>query len=136
MERASFVLLTVALVGALALPVSRAIGDATAAHEPPVCRHMTPDRLLEDPALAQEWAQALRSPTPDAVARVRAMIDEIRAAHGCSGTIASPTAPPDATVLPPGHPPIPGHGELPPGHPPIPSSPRVPLFEAPAVLTI
>jgi hypothetical protein len=138
MKRALLALFAVAAtVTILAWPLSQAIGVASAG-EPAVCRHMTPARMLENPALAEEWAQALRSAHPDAVARLRALFSEIRAAHGCPGGLAMPSPGPEAGALPPGHPPVPGHG-LPPGHPPIPSSPsspRAPLFEAPALLTI
>jgi hypothetical protein len=92
--------------------------------------------MLEHPALAEEWAQALRSPHPEAMARVRAAIGEIRAAHGCGGELAVPSQEGERRALPPGHPPVPGHGELPPGHPPVQSSPRPPLFQPPDVVTI
>jgi hypothetical protein len=96
---------------------------------------MTPARMLENPALAEEWAAALRSSEPDEIGRVREMIAQIRAAHGCTGELAMP-APGDAPGgLPPGHPPV-GERALPRGHPPVPSSPRAPLFEPPDALTI
>jgi hypothetical protein len=135
MKRAPLVLFAAALLVALALPVSQAIGAASGLREPALCRHMTPARMLENPALAEEWAAALRSAEPDEIARVRAMIAQIRAAHGCTGELALP-APADAPGgLPPGHPPV-GERALPRGHPPVPSSPRAPLFEPPDALTI
>jgi hypothetical protein len=133
MKRAALALSTVVLITALALLVSRSIGAASF-HEPPICRHMTAASVLENPALAQEWAQALRS-EPQAVARVRALIAQIRAVHGCMEELLPAPAP----RLPPGHPPVADPDappRLPPGHPPIPSSPLGPLFDAPAVLTI
>ncbi len=129
MKRAALALSTVILVIAMAWPVSQTIGAVAGSREPPFCRLMTPARMLEDPVLAEEWAQALRSAEPQAIAHVRALIAEIRAAHGCTDELTAP-----APVLPPGHARDPD--ALPPGHPPIPSSPRTPLFEAPAVLTI
>jgi hypothetical protein len=70
---------------------------------------------------------------------VRAMIAQIRAAHGCMSELALPTLPAperDWGALPPGHPPIPGD-ELPPGHPPVQSSPRAqPLFHEREIVTI
>ncbi len=135
MTRAPLALLTVALITVAAWPVSQAIGAASGVREPPVCRHMTAARMLEDPALAAEWDEAVRSTEPEALARVKGMIADIRAVHGCTRELTMP-APAPAPRLPPDHPPIPGPGGLPPGHPPIPSSPSAPLFEAPAVLTI
>jgi hypothetical protein len=134
MERAPFALMTIALAVVVAVPVAQAIGTGDPS-EPEVCSRMTTARMLEHPALADEWARAVRSASPDAVARVRALLSEIRAAHGCSGEVAVPP-PHDAPALPPGHPPVPGSRELPPGHPPVGGAPRAPLFEAPAVLTI
>jgi hypothetical protein len=127
---------TLALLAAMAWPVSRAIGAITGEREPSVCAHMTPARMLEHPALAEEWAQALRSLQPDAMARVRAVIAEIRAAHGCTGELAMPDPASGPRALPPGHPPVRGHGALPPGHPPVQSSPRPALFQAPDVVDV
>jgi hypothetical protein len=139
MKRATLAVFTLAFLAALAWPVSQAIGAATGVHEPAVCRHMTASRMLEHPVLAREWAQALRSAEPDALARVRGLIGEIRAAHGCTGELALPAQPSPGSepgVLPPGHPPVPGHG-LPPGHPPVQSSPRpLQLFHERQVVTI
>jgi hypothetical protein len=135
MKRAPLALPVVALLVALAWPVSEAIG-AAALREPSLCREMTPARMLENPVLAEEWARALRSAQPSEVERVRAMIAEIRAAHGCTGELAMPAPPRAPSRLPPGHPPVGGAGEPPADHPPIPSSPRTPVFEAPGVLTI
>ena len=136
MTRVPLALITLGLLLVAAWPVSQAIGAArgTERAEPALCEHMTPAKMLENPALAHEWAQALRSSEPDELARVKAMIGEIRAAHGCRGEVALPAPAPRGSALPPGHPPIPQERQLPSGHPPIPSS--VPLFEAPAVYTI
>jgi hypothetical protein len=138
MKRAPLVLFVAALLLAVAWPVSQAIGAASGLREPGICRHMTPARMLENPALAEEWAAAIRSAAPGELARVRAMIAEIRAAHGCTGEMAMPAPAGEPGGLPPGHPPV-GERALPEGHPPIrsaPSTPRTPLFEAPAVVTI
>jgi hypothetical protein len=135
MKHAPLVTFVLALGIAFAWPISQAVGAAATAAEPPVCRDMTTARMLENPALAEEWAQALRSAEPTEIARMRALFAEIRAAHGCGSAPASHSPRHEGAVLPPGHPPV-GDGALPPGHPPIPSSPRAPLFEAPAVLTI
>jgi hypothetical protein len=139
MKRAMFAILVLAFLAVMAWPVSRAIGAATGVIEPAVCREMTPAKMLEHPALAHEWARALRSAEPDELARLRAMIAEIRAAHGCMGELALPTLPEaerEPGALPPGHPPIPGYG-LPPGHPPVQSSPRAqPLFHEREIVTI
>jgi hypothetical protein len=139
MKRVTLAVFTVAFLAAMAWPVSQAIGAATGVREPAVCREMTAAKMLEHPALAGEWAQALRSSAPDEVARVRALIEQIRAAHGCSGELALPAFPspaPDAGALPPGHPPVPGRG-LPRGHPPVQSSPRsLQLFHEREIVTI
>ena len=95
---------------------------------------MTPSKMLENPALAHEWAQALRSSQPDELARMKAMIGEIRAAHGCRGEVAMPApgaARLGAAARPSAHP---SGAAAPVRAPAIPSG--VPLFEAPAVFTI
>jgi hypothetical protein len=90
--------------------------------------------MLENPRLAHEWAEALRSSSPGEVARVRALLEGIRAAHGCRGEVAMPEV---GTRLPPGHPPLPeAHPSLPPGHPPVPSAPAHRLFSEPGIVTI
>jgi hypothetical protein len=91
-----------------------------------LCDLMTPARMLEHPDLAHQYAQALRSGEPGELARVEALLRDIRAAHGCEGEIALPAAPRSAPALPPGHPPV---DEW---HRAAPS----PLIEPPAVLTI
>jgi hypothetical protein len=140
MNRVPLALITLGLLLVTAWPVSQAIGagDDAGTPESALCQHMTPAKILEHPALAHEWAQALRSAQPDELARIQAILAEIRAAHGCKGEIAmpSPPTPPPRSVLPPGHPPIPADRQLPRGHPPIPSGPLTPLFEAPTVYTI
>jgi len=135
MKRLPLALFTVALLVAVAWPLSAAIGASASGHEPPVCREMTSAKMLDHPALAQEWADALRSAQPSQIARIQAMIAEIRAAHGC-GREAVPALAQEPGLLPPGHPPIPGAGSLPPGHPPLGAPPHMPLFEAPAIVTI
>jgi hypothetical protein len=136
MSRAPLALLVLAIVVVLAWPVSQTIGAAAGAREPALCREMTAARMLENPALAEEWAAAMRSAEPAEVARIRSRIEEIRAAHGCTGPLAMPPPVRETGPLPPGHPPIDGAGDLPADHPPIPSSPHTPLFQAPAVLSI
>jgi hypothetical protein len=110
--------LTFALV-AVVLPITR---DRAAG----VCELMTPARMLENPGLASEYAQALRSGDAAEIARVRSMLEEIRAFHGCEGNVALPSrAPEGASGLPPGHPPIGGE-----------AVPRRQLFETPATISI
>ncbi|HEX9049524.1 MAG TPA: hypothetical protein VF841_03240 [Anaeromyxobacter sp.] len=121
MNRALVVLPLAAVLVAAALPSSR----AQQASAPAVCDQLTPSRLLENPALAEEYASALRSGDASEIARVRAMFDQIRSAHGCSG----PAAAPDAAPAP----------RLPPGHPPITPGERPPVavgFEGPGTVTI
>lgn len=120
MNRALAVLPLAAVLVAAAWPASRAEGTS-----PGVCDQLTPARLLESPALAGAWAEALRSGDAGEVARVQAMAERIRTAHGCAGDVALPSAP-GAPRLPPGHPPI-GPGERPDGPP---------SFEGPGVVTI
>ncbi len=108
MNRALVALPLVAVLVAAVWPSARAEPPASS-----VCEQMTPARLLQNPALADEYAQALRSGDADEVARVRAMFDQIRSAHGCSGDAAMPDEAP-APRLPPGHPPI-APGERPGG---------------------
>lgn len=98
----------------------------SASGEQGVCDLMTPARMLENPGLAHEYAQALRSGEASEVERVEAMLRDIRAAHGCEGEVALPQAPRSAPALPPGHPPI--------GVPRAPSS--APFIEAPTTVTI
>ncbi len=121
MNRALVALPLVAVLVAAAWPSTR----AAPAVSPDLCEQMTPARLLEYPGLASAYAQALRSGDAAEVARVRAMFEQIRSAHGCGGEVALPEAAPEPR-LPPGHPPI-APGERPPG------SVR---FEGPGVVTI
>jgi hypothetical protein len=121
MNRAVVVLPLAAVLVAAALPASPAqqgpSGD--------VCDELTPSRILENPAIADEYASALKSGDAAEIARVRTMFDQIRSAHGCSGAAAMPEQAP-APRLPPGHPPItPGE------HPPVAVG-----FEGPGVVTI
>ncbi len=123
MKRIAFAISTAAALTAVAWPVAEGRRSA----EPAVCERMTPARMLEHPALAEEYARALLSPDPGAVGRVEAMLRGVRQAHGCGGEVALPRE-----VAP----------RLPPGHPPIPAAPRAPApsralpFEAPEVFTI
>jgi hypothetical protein len=104
---------------AMVWPIARH-GDAG------VCALMTPARMLENPALASEFARALRSGDADEVARVRGKLQEIRAVHGCEGEIALPTRAPEiAPALPPGHPPVGDRAE-----------PAWPMFDEPRTLSI
>lgn len=86
------------------------------------CAYMTPARILENPGIASEYAEALRSGDAAQVARVRALLEEIRALHGCGGGVAMPSLPDGAWGLPPGHPPVDG--------------PRTPVFDPPGTISI
>ncbi len=119
MNRALVILPLAAVLVAAAWPAS----PAQQASSPSICDQLTPSRLLENPALAEEYAKALKSGDQDEIARVRGMFDQIRSAHGCSGPATSDAAP----RLPPGHPPItPGE------HPPV----SIGFDDGPAVVTI
>ncbi len=124
MKRAALVLPFALVLVAVAWPLARAV-DA----EPGVCALMTPARMLEHPALAHEYARALRSGEPGEVERVAAMLREIRSAHGCEGEVALPTLSPAAPRLPPGHPAV-GRGLEDRWVPPA------ALFEGPGTVTI
>ncbi len=120
MKRVIFFALPLAfLFAAMAWPIARDRAGG-------VCELMTPARMLENPGLASEYAQALRSGDAAELARVRSMLEELRAVHGCEGNVALPSVAPDA----------PGH--LPPGHPPIggKAAPRRPMFEMPDTISI
>lgn len=121
MNRVVLALPVLAVLIAVALPAG---GGRSA--EPGVCELMTPSKMLENPGLAHEYAGALRSGDASEIARVEALLHEIRAAHGCEGEIALPSSPQRAPALPPGHPPI--------GAPHAPSS--APFVDAPATVTI
>jgi len=118
MKRAALAVPIAALLVAVAWPVAHG-GRA----EGGVCALMTPARMLENPGLAQEYAEALRSGEASELARVEAILRHIRAVHGCEGEVALPAAP----TLPPGHPPIDGGRRTP---------ARAPSFEAPGIVTI
>lgn len=121
MNRALVVLPLAAVLVAAALPAS----SAQQGSSPSVCDELTPSRMLQNPSLAEEYAGALKSGDAADIARVRAMFERIRSAHGCSGPAATPDAAPQSR-LPPGHPPItPGE------HPPVSIG-----FEEPGVVTI
>lgn len=119
MTRVVLALPVLAVLVAVGLP-----GAEGRPEEPGVCDLMTPSKMLENPGIARQFAQALRSGDSSEIARVRALLSEIRAAHGCEGEVALPPAP-RAPALPPGHPPIDGR------------APRVaPFVDAPAPVTI
>ena len=112
----------------LAAVLVAAAWPASPAHDvsqPDVCERMTPSRMLENPVLANAYAQALRSGDAGEVARVKALFEHIRSAHGCAGEVALPEAALEPR-LPPGHPPI-APGERPEG---------AMRFEGPGVVTI
>lgn len=119
MKRVALVLPFVVIAVAVAWPATRD-RSATAG----LCDSMTPARMLEDPALAHDFAEALRSGDASEVARVRSLFEQIRAAHGCEAEVALP-APDAVKSLPPGHPPVDGR-----------RTPHPQLFEAPATLSI
>ncbi len=122
MDRALVLLPLAAVLVATAWPAS----PAQQASAPSICDQLTPSRLLENPALAEEYAQALKSGDQAEIARVRGLFEQIRSAHGCSGPVAMPDSPP-ASRLPPGHPPI-----TPGDHPPV----SIGFDEGPGVVTI
>lgn len=129
MKPAPFALVVLALLVALAWPISSAIGAATAG------------------AAAREAIRAAAcAPDQRATAPTDGWDDDEE-----DGVALPPGHPPIGGQLPPGHPPIsadglpPGHppiGHLPPGHPPLPSgrTPAAPspveLFGSPVLLTI
>jgi hypothetical protein len=117
MKPAPFALFILALVVAMAWPLSSAIGSATAASAAIAQADVQPAACVPE--------QGDAAPTPEQMGL-------------------PPGHPPISTrSLPPGHPPIPGRAQaLPPGHPPISSAhPPVPasptrLFGEPVLLTI
>jgi len=121
MKRILVALPAVALLVAAAWP-----GARVQPAEQGLCEVMTPARMLENPGLAHQYAEALRSGEASEVARMRSLLEEIRTAHGCAGAVALPDVPSGAARLPPGHPPIDGPGR----------APRLPMFAAPDVVTI
>ncbi len=125
MKRAALALSIATVLTAVAWPAARGL---TA--ESGVCELMTPAKMLTNPQLASEYAQALRSGDADELARVQSLFKDIRAMHGCGGEVVLPAPPHGDPRLPPGHPPIDGM----PGT--VRGAPRTPIFEAPATLTI
>jgi hypothetical protein len=137
MNRVLAVLPLAAVLVAAAVPGQEAKGARASAGAPAVCEQMTPARMLENPALASVWSQALRSGDAAEIARVQGLFGQIRSAHGCGGELALPSAPDGAAQLPPGHPKI--SPRLPPGHPPIAPGERpagAVRFEEPGIVTI
>lgn len=140
MKRASFAAIVLGTLVALAWPPATAEGALTPGGGLALCEQMTAVRLLEQPAIADDWARAARSGERAEIERMHRVLGEIRAAHGCGDPAPDPR--PDArsgAALPPGHPPVGGPGALPPGHPPVPASPRpqlpIPLFQPLHVLS-
>jgi hypothetical protein len=110
-----------------------ALGWAAARQSPPeagVCALMTPEKLLEHPGIASEYAEALRSGDSGEIGRVEDMLRDIRSAHGCTGDAALPAAPRAHPALPPGHPPVRGPSLDDRG------TRAVPLFGTPGSVTI
>ena len=126
MKRIALAVTTFALLTAVGWPLSSGL---RAAEEPAVCASMTPAKMLQHPGLAEEYARALLSGRSGEVARVEALLRDIRAAHGCGGEVALPQHPVGAPRLPAGHPPIPSAPSA-----PLPS--RAVPFEAPATYVI
>jgi hypothetical protein len=95
-----------------------------------VCALLTPEKLLEHPAIAEGYAEALRSGDADEIGRVEHALREIRSVHGCRGEFEMPSAPAGRPALPPGHPPV--------HHPSLDDRgmEKVPLFGAPGAVTI
>ncbi|HEY6099923.1 MAG TPA: hypothetical protein VIW03_10865 [Anaeromyxobacter sp.] len=127
MKRAAALSLPIAaVVVALAWPTARG-GDP----ETSVCALMTPAKLLEQPGLAREYADALRSGDAGQVGRIEDAIREIRTVHGCGGDVALPAEPHAEPALPPGHPPV--------RAPSFRDDRRMreaPLFQGPGIVTI
>jgi hypothetical protein len=95
-----------------------------------VCALMTAEKLLENPGIAREYDEAVRSGDGDELGRVARMLRDIRAAHGCGGEVVLPAAPRAEPALPPGHPPVHGHSLDEQGSRPV------PLFGSPGAVTI
>jgi hypothetical protein len=131
MKPASLVLFALALVVAVAWPLTSAIGAASASAF---------ERMALGPAACvPEQASAVQA--DDAEDEDGDDADALPPGHPSMSRQLPPGHPPiSADGLPPGHPPI-GRG-LPPGHPPVPSGhgPAAPspaeLFGAPVLLTI
>jgi hypothetical protein len=121
------VTLATVLVG-LAWPAARGVDGEP--EEPGLCGSMSATRLLEHPALAEQYADALRSQDAEELGRFARLLRDIRTAHGCEGEVSLPGAPRAAPRLPPGHPPV-GHPFPGEGHP----APGA-RFEPPGIVTI
>ncbi len=101
-----------------------------------VCAMLTPEKLLENPGIADEYADAVRSGDAEQIGRLEHALREIRNVHGCRAEFQMPAAPSgkrgpsEKPALPPGHPPI--------HHPSIDDRglERLPLFGAPGAVTI
>lgn len=101
-----------------------------------VCAMLTPDKLLANPGIAEEYAEAVRSGDADQIGRLEHAFREIRTVHGCHADFRMPAAPSgkpgadEKPALPPGHPPV--------HHPSIDDRglERLPLFGTPGAVTI
>ena len=101
-----------------------------------VCHNMTSAKLMEDPAVREQFRGALEAGRPEPIAELDALVAHMRSRYGCEGASADAPGEPSSPALPPGHPPLPDRRRLPPGHPiPEDASPS-PLFEAPLSVTI
>lgn len=127
MKRLALAVITLAIVAAIGWPVAEGVRAASG-----VCADMTPVRMLENPALAEEYARALRSGEPEQVREVEGLFASIRAAHGCQGLVELPREAPRG-AMPPGHPPVPAH-PAPPSEGLGPAQPTI--FQAPTSFTI
>lgn len=143
LRTSSVAILGVATLAVLALPVVRSTRGATSGCEPHtwtdwnramqracvsasyVCENMTSAKLLQDPALAGELGEALRSGRSYARDHLDALVGHMREVYGCDG-VGEPLSP--GSMGP--------SLRLPPGHPPIPSTPMSPTFDGPETTTI
>ena len=128
MKRAVLAVFVLSVLAGVVWPVVRS-AEAEPADEG-LCGALSATRLLEQPALADLYAEALRSGDASEVGRFTRMLREIRSAHGCEGDLSLPDAPHAAPRLPPGHPPV--------GHPSPREGGREPAarFEPPSTVTI
>jgi hypothetical protein len=129
MKRLAISVASLALLVAVMSPVSH--GVLASSTEPPICNEMTPSRILQNPALAHEYAEALGSGRDADVRKLDALIAQLRAVHGCGAGAGSKDGAP-AGETPRGHPPIGG-----PGGGVAPRSPATPLLDqTPATVSI
>lgn len=95
-----------------------------------VCENMTPAKLLDDPQLREAFRRSFEAGEPSPLRGLEALVGQMRAEFGCEGGGApgSHAAPPPHPRLPPGHPPIDGHGPR--------ARPHSPVIEEPGTLDI